>query len=153
MASKWRATVASSPRAAGPVRAAAGPQFSHVVDRGPHQIQEGLKGRPGSDGDALGLAEQGHQMVGGHRGGCVVGGPVGVGHGQNPAPEVGHNPESQLVTGHREPAPRPQATSPDGRVGQRGQGMDGGPAGMGVQDLNPQRSGQVSHHRVRVGFD
>ena len=69
-------------------------QLVDVLDSGPDKVDEGGKGDPGRRGDALGLAEQSHQMVGGNHCGGVIGGPVGVGHLQGPPAEVGdHLPD------------------------------------------------------------
>ena len=75
---RWRVTVASSPRAIGPVSAALGPVRRDVLDRLPHERQQqpprlgGLE--PGAGGDPLGGRLEGDQEVGGDRGGRVVGG-------------------------------------------------------------------------------
>ena len=85
--------MAQSPRRAGPVRAADGAEGVHVVDGGPGQGEEGLEVEADRGGHPLDLAEQGHHVVGGDAGGGVVGGPVAVGHLDQPAPEgLDHGP-------------------------------------------------------------
>ena len=75
-ASRWRATVASSPRATGPVSARSGPraaQFSTVARTSGTST---LAVRPGGGGEALGRRLERDEEVRGDRGGGVVGGAV-----------------------------------------------------------------------------
>ena len=77
-ARRWAATVASSPRAIGPVSASLGPELGEVVDRAAQQRHEQLPGlvrlEARAGGDPLGRRLEGDQEVGGHRGRGVVGG-------------------------------------------------------------------------------
>ena len=77
-ARRWAATVASSPRATGPVSARSGPSSARLSTRAAQQRHEQppglvrLQARAG--GDPLGRRLERDQEVGGHRRGGVVGG-------------------------------------------------------------------------------
>ena len=76
---RWRAIVASSPRATGPVRACSAPVGRPVLERGAGERDEQLAGDAGGGGEPLGGALERDEEVGGDRGGGVVGGAVVVG--------------------------------------------------------------------------
>ena len=78
-ASRWRSTVASSPRATGPVSAAAGPRSAQFSHRGCARAAPAARGPRSGSSPAprrhlLGGGLERHQEVGGDRGGGVVGG-------------------------------------------------------------------------------
>ena len=79
-ASRWRSTVASSPRATGPVSARSGPsaaQFSTVLrTSGASSARASPGTRSGPGGHLLGGGLERHEEVGGDRGSGVVGGAV-----------------------------------------------------------------------------
>ena len=78
-AARWRATVASSPRAIGPVSARCGAERGPVGDARPHERDERLAVEARGLREALGEALERDEEVRGDRGGGVVGGAVGVG--------------------------------------------------------------------------
>ena len=79
IAARWRAIVASSPRATGPVSACSAPVRGPVLERGAGERDEQLAGDAGGGGEPLGRALERDEEVGGDRGGGVVGGAVLVG--------------------------------------------------------------------------
>src|SRR5438046_6377034 len=91
----------------------------------------------------LGLAEQSDQVVGGDTGGGVVGGPVLVGHREPSTAEVVDERTDEGIAGEGEPG-TPEALGAHRRVGQGDQGMDGGRAGVGCEDVEVQGACQVS---------
>ena len=78
-AARWRATVASSPRAIGPVSASLGAQPRPVLDRGAHQRREQRAVDARGGGEPLRRALERDEEVRGDRGRRVVGGAVVVG--------------------------------------------------------------------------
>ena len=78
-AARCRATVASSPRATGPVSARFRAQPGPVLDGRAHERHEQFALDTHAGGDSLGRRLERHQEVGGDRRGGVIGGPVLVG--------------------------------------------------------------------------
>ena len=92
-ASRWRATVASSPRAIGPVSASAAPSARPVLDRGADERDEQRAVDAGGGGEPLRRALERDEEVRRDRGGRVVGGAVLVGDGRRAQAE----PRGQLA--------------------------------------------------------
>ena len=117
-ASRCRSTVAQSPRAAGPVRAARGPRAATSSTAARSEAGEGVEGQPGGGGHPLDLAQQRHHVVGRDAGGGVVGGPVAVGHLDHAPAEASATAPRHRVAGHGEGDARaaggPAPTSPLG---------------------------------------
>lgn len=121
MAARCRDTVAQSPAHHRPRERLPGPQLGHVVERAPGQVEVGPAGHADARSDALHLAHERHQVVGGDHGGGVVGGPVLVGHREPATAQIGHQPLHDRVARHGEPGARRQALGPQGSRGQRHQ--------------------------------
>ena len=109
--------VASSPRAAGPVSAAAGPSSATLSTVARTKSRNAVNGTPAVSPDAFGLAEKGHEMVGCDHSRGVIGGPVDVGHLEGPTAEISHHLAGQRVARDCEPASRAQPSGAGGRVG------------------------------------
>ena len=146
--------MASSPRATGPVRAAAGPS-SATLSRRPGEVEVGLERHARRRRDPLDLAEQ--RRRGGsrrctRRRGSGPGGPRR--RANERAVERGDHLVGQRIAVGRDPEPAPaQARGAPARVGQRHQRVEHGPAGVAGEHVEPERPGQVGDHRVAAGRD
>ena len=126
------------------------PERSHVVDRRPGQGQEGLEIEPGRRGHPLDLAQEGHHVVGRDAGGSVVGGPIGVVHLDHTSTQGECHPAGHGLAAHGEGHAGGQTGGPDDGVRKRDQRMEGGPAGVRRQRLEPEGPRQVQDGRPRL---
>jgi hypothetical protein len=83
-----------------------GTQLVDCVEAAMGQLLVGLDRHSYLSREALDLAQEGHDMVGGHTCGRVVKGPMLVGDGEEPPSEVIDDDGRQLVSGDSEPAVR-----------------------------------------------
>ena len=90
----------------GPRERSRGTQLGDCVEAATGQVLVGLDRHSYLDREALDLAQESHDMVGGHTCGRVVKGPMLVGDGEEPSSEVIDNDGRQLVSGDAEPAVR-----------------------------------------------
>ena len=109
-AARWRATVASSPRAIGPGQRGPGAEPDPVLDRGAHQRREQLAVDPGGGRQPLGRALERREEVRRDRGRRVVGGAVLVGdrHGAHAEPrgELARRSRARAASSRRPPPRR-----------------------------------------------
>ena len=130
-----------------------GPEVDSVLEGGPHQVGEGVEGQPGRRRHPLDLPDERHHVVGGDGCGGMVRSPVPVLDRRRPSAQCGHHGAGHRVPGHGEGDPRPEALGAGGRAGQGHQGVERPPTGVGVEDIEPQRSREVDHDGRLDGDD
>lgn len=131
----------------GPREGCRGTQLSDRVEAATGQLLVGLDRDSYLGSQPLDLAQEGHDMVGGHTCGRVVEGPMLVGDGEEPSSEVINHGGRQLVSRDCEPAARQQTSGADIGARQRNERMDRCPTTMWPQNVEAKRPGRVSNDR------
>ena len=136
-APRCRRSVASSPRAAGPVIDAAGPELGDVGQGVGGEVEVGGERHADRLGQPLGLAEQGHQVVRGDDRGRVVGGPVGVGDGERAAAAAPARPRRPAGRRPRRTSRPTRRRAPSSGVGSDTSGCTAARRGCGASTSRP----------------
>ena len=155
-AARWRSSVASSPRAAGPVSAAAGPSAATLSTVARTRSRKASRASPADGGHPLDLAEERHHVVRGdarRRRGRRRGPSSATSTDRPPRPSTTlARPRGSPATANVTPAA--QAARAD--LGRRAAGTSGcsdRPARVRRQHVEPERAGQVDDHGAGDGRD
>ena len=121
-----------------------GSERAGVVGGGPHEPGKGVEGEPGGGGHPLDLSDEGDEMVGGDRGGRVVGGAPLVVDDQGPAAQ-GPRPARSAIgsPATAKVMPDRRRSAPTAGVGQGHEGVERASPPVRGQHVEAQRSGQV----------
>lgn len=123
------------------------PQSGNVRDGALDEIHQRRKRHTGGSGDALSLAEHGHEMIRSHDGRGVVAPTIRIVDGKAPATQGIDDHFDHRVAGGREPGPV-EPLCADLRVRQRHQRVKGGSTVVVRQHVEAQRSRKMQHDGI-----